>query len=174
MFKKFRVWNFKRLFLNTSEKGDYHRFGQITLQNIGIIIDSRIDNKENIERKIFSLFGPKSQFSFLYYIAEKNKNIDSEKYFYCVDDINWFYIPKNDAIQSFLSKKYDVMLLFSFENSLHLQYIVNKSEAILKIGYFTSNIIENLFDISLETKKDTISYISEINKTLKIITNTKN
>lgn len=174
MFKKFRIWNFKRLFLNTSEKGDYHRFGQITLQNIGVIIDSRIDNKENIEKNISSLFGNKSYFSFLYFIADKKKNIDSEMSYYCLDDINLFYIPNNDVIQNFLSKKYDVMLLVSFENSLHLQYIVNKSEAIFKIGFSTTNIINSLFDICLETKSDTNSYLSEINKTLKIITNTKN
>jgi hypothetical protein len=173
MLNNFRLWNFNRILKNSTKVGDYHRFGQIVLQKVGVIIDTEIDIPFNeLQKNVKALFGSNANYNFLYFIPQKKKMVDSEHPYYCLDDINWSYIPNNNEISEFLSTKYDVLILLSFNIKPHLKYIVTKADAIFKAGYTGTNDAIDLFDIGLESKPVFNSFIKELDKSIKIITNT--
>lgn len=70
------------------------------------------------------------------------------------NDLNWYYKPSGDAVDSFYAQDPDILFDLTRNVPLELQYLVQLSNARFKIGIFTEE--ENDYDlmINLTEKKD--------------------
>lgn len=75
-------------------------------------------------------------------------------------DLNWYMKPTGEAVETFYANEPDMMVDFTRESSLELQFLVQLSTARFKIGKFTE--LENDYDlmINLTDQKD-ISFLAE-------------
>ena len=75
-------------------------------------------------------------------------------------DLSWYLMPKGEAVDAFYSKDPDILVDFTMDVPLELQYLVHLSTARFKIGCFTEQ--ENDYDlmINLSERKD-IQYLAE-------------
>jgi len=75
-------------------------------------------------------------------------------------DLNWYLKPSGEAVEAFHAKEADLLFDFTMDLSLGTQFLVQLSNAQLKIGCFTEE--ENDYDlmISLNENKD-VGFLAE-------------
>jgi uncharacterized protein DUF6913 len=86
-------------------------------------------------------------------------------------EINFFQIPKSLDVQDFIDKEFDVLLHFSLEEDLELEYISALSKAKMRVGKYSSDKLF-CYDLMIDEKKQpkTIEEIIPVfNKYLKMI-----
>lgn len=75
-------------------------------------------------------------------------------------DLNWYMKPTGETVDSFYSKDPDIMVDFTRETPLELQFLVQLSTARFKIGMFTEQ--ENDYDFMINlTERNDISYLAD-------------
>lgn len=74
-------------------------------------------------------------------------------YFFNQHDINWLSIPKNDYLNKFVQKKFDILIDLSDDNMFTLKYISGLSVAKLKVGKYSKEH-EKIMDLMINAKKD--------------------
>lgn len=77
-------------------------------------------------------------------------------------DLNWYLKPTGEVVDTFYEKKPDMMVDFTREPTLELQFLVQLSAASFKIGSFTEQ--DNDYDlmINLTDHKDTGTLAEQI------------
>jgi len=77
------------------------------------------------------------------------------RYLSCIrkHETDLFYIPKSDETQSFIDKKFDVLIDINFDKLFTLRYITILSNALFKVGLFESEDNSSPFDLMIEIKK---------------------
>lgn len=77
------------------------------------------------------------------------------------NDLNFFFIPKKDELEDFISTPYEILIDINFNNRFPLYYITSLSKAEFKIGA-GNTINDNSVDMTIELKdKTNIKYYLE-------------
>ncbi len=88
-----------------------------------------------------------------------------------VNDLNWWGIPRPEAIQDFMSVQFDLLLSIALKQNFVLDYITALTPAKFKVG--TSNLETNYFDLNINIGenqdtmflvKQQIFYLAQLNK----------
>jgi Family of unknown function (DUF6913) len=88
-------------------------------------------------------------------------------------EINFFQIPNSQDVQDFINKEFDVLLHFSKEEELELEYISALSKAKMRVGKYNAEKLY-CYDLMIEGQNQTESIgdlIPVFNKYLKMIKN---
>ena len=72
--------------------------------------------------------------------------------FFSRKNINWYGKPKNENVDDFISKKFDLLIDLSLENDYPLEYIAAMSLAKFKVGRFTSE--KGDYDFMIDVNKN--------------------
>lgn len=90
--------------------------------------------------------------------------------FFTKSEINWKHEPQADSAKQFIENSYDILIDLEKEPSLPLQFIISRSKAAFKVGYY-HNEREELYDLMLKTSDQTTfdQYINQVNHYLKRI-----
>lgn len=86
------------------------------------------------------------------YVNHRNKDpqyiSDGHNAYISKQDFNWLNQPKDPLIDEFISKKFDILLVLTYQNWFPVHYISSLSQAHFKVG--KSGISEPNFDLTLE------------------------
>ncbi len=75
-------------------------------------------------------------------------------------DVNWYFKPSGEAVESFYAQDPDILVDFTRESPLELQFLVKLSKAQFKISSFTE--LENDYDLMINlTKQHDIGYLAD-------------
>ena len=83
-------------------------------------------------------------------------------------DINIFHIPKTEEAESFIDKKFDVLIDMNSDNVFTLTYISTLSKASFKVGLPNNDSDNSPFDLIIELKKP-VKAEEYLNLTLKYL-----
>jgi hypothetical protein len=72
--------------------------------------------------------------------------------FFSRKNINWYGKPKNENVDDFINKKFDLLIDLSLENDFPLEYIAAMSMAKFKVGRFTSD--QGDYDFMIDINKN--------------------
>ena len=76
------------------------------------------------------------------------------------NDLNWYLKPTGESVDAFYNLNPDLMVDFTREVPLELQFLVQLSDARFKIGTFTEK--ENDYDLMINlTEQSDIAYLAE-------------
>ena len=76
------------------------------------------------------------------------------------NDLNWYSKPTGEAVDAFYALNPDILVDFTMEVPLALQFLVKLSTAHFKVGSFTEQ--ENDYDLMINlTEQTDIGYLSE-------------
>ncbi len=98
----------------------------------------------------------KINLSILGYVDSK-KLIDHYLYrkgfdFFSRNDLNWFYKPKSEIIDTFIEQPFDILINLSLEHYYPIQYIVALSKAGFKVGRYSPD--ESYLDMMIDIEKE--------------------
>lgn len=75
-------------------------------------------------------------------------------------DLTWYMKPKGETVDAFFSKDPDLLIDFTFDMPLELQFLVQLSSARFKVGCFTER--ENDYDLMINlTERHDLSYLAD-------------
>lgn len=84
--------------------------------------------------------------------------------YFLKSDLNWWYEPDCDQVDSFVSRPYDILINLERSPSLPLEFIQAKSNAALKVGYYRADR-EAHFDLMLDLPERATfdEYVKQVN-----------
>ena len=81
-------------------------------------------------------------------------------YFITRNDLTWYMKPSGEAVDAFYALDPDMLVDFTLDVPLELQFLVQLSTARFKIGCYTEN--ENDYDLMINlTKQQDIGFLAE-------------
>ena len=127
------------------------------VKNIGIVWDAeKIDDFACLSRFYQKMNEKKTDVKILGYFPGNNlpDKYTAIRYLSIIkkEELNIFYHPVSDESNTFVSKKFDVLIDINFKKLLPLQYISSMSHAGLKVGLFEPKIKNTPFDLMMEVK----------------------
>ena len=72
--------------------------------------------------------------------------------FYCQEDLNWTYLPKNSNVDKFIEPSLDLFVDLTLEQHLPTSYVARLSKSTFKVGAKNAN--ENAYDLFFDIEKD--------------------
>ncbi len=134
-------------------------------KRIGIVFNSDNENDRKTAKEL-DLFFTQShvQVQLLGYSRFKNNksNLLSDKSHDYIhpQDFNWFYSPKNPAINNFIQHHFDILINLYQDSEFEVEYIVKLSNAGFKVGcaHLDNTMHDLMIDVS--KNKDDSSYLS--------------
>ncbi len=90
--------------------------------------------------------------------------------FYCNNDLNWYYKPKNELINQFIDQEFDILFDLSIRDYFTVKYVGSLSKAAFKIGKQTENAYQDLV-IDVNKNKSIEYLIEQIKHYLNILNN---
>lgn len=90
--------------------------------------------------------------------------------FYCNNDLNWYFKPKNELVDQFINQEFDILFDLSIKEYFSVNYVGSLSKASFKIGRQSENAYQ---DLLIDIKgNNTIEYlIEQIKHYLNILNN---
>lgn len=104
---------------------------------------------------------------------EGNAVLDAFSYqkgfsFIAKKDFNWLGIPQGEILESFLARRFDILINLVIEDSFTVDYIASLSLAKFKVGRLSNNDYYDLtIDISMNNRLD--FFISQVKHYLSVI-----
>jgi len=90
--------------------------------------------------------------------------------FYCNKDLNWYYKPKNEIVEQFISQDFDILFDLSIDEYFTIKYIGTLSKAQFKVGKNNTNSYHDMvFDINQNKSIDYL--VEQIKHYLSILNN---
>jgi hypothetical protein len=133
-------------------------------KTVGIIFDASEQNTEKHVVDCINTLIKKHDVTVeaIGFISNKKKleavPTDENIVYFSKHDFTWYGVPKSNFLQTFISKKFDVLLNISIHSSYPFEYITQLSNADFRIGTYT-DIIKN-HDLMINIKKEkTIDYL---------------
>jgi hypothetical protein len=140
----------------------------VTLSNankIGILFDSKSSKSIQETKFLLKYFLNRNiEVNVLGFInSSKKDNIHIATIhtnYFNLNDVNIFGVPNSNKINTFLNKKYDILINLSLTNSFVTKYIALLSTAKYKVGVYENN---NLFyyDLMFKLKIQSLNYFIE-------------
>jgi hypothetical protein len=90
--------------------------------------------------------------------------------FYCKTDLNWYYKPKNEIIEQFVNREFDILFDLSLNDYFTVNYTGSLSKASFKIGVQKENAYQDLV-IDVNKNKSVEYLIEQIKHYLTILNN---
>lgn len=90
--------------------------------------------------------------------------------FYCDNDLNWYYKPKNELIDQFIDQEFDILFDLSIKDYFTVNYVGSLSKAAFKVGKQTENAYQDLV-IDVNKNKSIEYLIEQIKHYLNILNN---
>ncbi len=175
--KRFRQWVantlLKRKLKSFSRKKQY--FAWDDFKTIGILC--RIENEgdfNSIKNIAASFKKSGKEVQVVAYIPEKiipDYLVSSGLgYFFNMNDISAFLIPKSDFVHGFMESSPDILLDLSFSSSFVIKYILALSRAKMKIGN-PDESKKAFYDLilSVEDEKDKVHFVEQMKYYLNVI-----
>lgn len=177
MFRKIRI----RIGKYYLRKEQEHRQRNCKLMNLGeakkIGILYTLDDVPDYERVsdfVTRLQGDHKEVKALGFVKNKNlvqRFLPKLSYdFFSRRDLTWFYKPIHNQVRDFIEKEFDLLIDLSIGDNFPLTYISGLSNALLKVGCFSS---ENIcyYDLMIDPKPTMSSdeYLGQIQHYLTII-----
>jgi len=139
-------------------------------KSIGIIFNATQQiSFEIVKDLVKKLSGKNHEIEVLGYVDTKQL-IDHYLYrkgfeFFTRKQLNWYFKPIEENVQSFIKKPFDLLLDLSLDNPYPLKYIVAFSEAKFKVGRYSENCkyLDLMIDISKENEA-MMALKEEVNK----------
>ena len=120
-------------------------------------------NERNIDLTILAYYPGK----------ELPNQLTAIRYLTCMrkKDINFFYRPVSGEAESFITKKFDVLIDINFERLFPLYYITALSSSKFKVGLFDNGIAAGSLDLMMDLKKPVKidNYLNEVINYLEMI-----
>lgn len=124
---------------------------------------------EIVKEMVKNLSVKKNKIDVLGYVDSKNL-IDHYLYrkgfeFFTHKQLNWYYKPVEETVDSFIKKKFDILIDLSLDDPYPIQYIIALSKARFKVGRYTegNEYLDMMIDI--EKEKEAMKNLKrEINK----------
>ncbi len=100
-----------------------------------------------------------------YYIPKLKMDLITKK------EINFFEKPKRAIVEDFIKKKFDLLVVFSANDHLPIDYIAGRSHANFKAGYYKDEMVK-VFDLMIKKNErmnkytfyqTIINYLNDIN-----------
>jgi len=134
-------------------------------KSIGLVFNSDNENDRKTAKDL-ELFFTKShvQVQLLGYSRFKNNqsNLLSDKNHHYIhpQDFNWFYQPKNPAINNFIQNPFDILINLYQDGEFAIEYIIKLSNAGFKVGcaHLDNTMHDLMIDVS--NNKGDSSYLS--------------
>jgi len=175
--KKFRQWMADIILKRKlkSVKREKHYFSWDDFRSIGIL--TRMESEDDYKKiKVIASQLKKSgkEVQVIGYVPDKiipSYLISSGiGYFFNMNDLNSFLIPKTDFINGFIDSEPEVLLDLSFSSSFVIKYIVGLSRAKMKIGN-TDEIKSSFYDLMLqiEDESDVNHFLEQVKYYLSVI-----
>ena len=146
------------------------------VKNIGIVWDaSKTDDFAGLSRFYQKMRERNIEVKILGYFPGKNlpDQYTAIRYLTCIrkKEINFFYHPVSSETETFVRKKFDILICINFNKLFPLQYISSLSNAGFKVGLFESETVNPPFDLMMEVKNpvDVEYYLNQIIHYLEII-----
>jgi hypothetical protein len=139
-------------------------------KTIGILFNATHQiSFEIVKEMVKGLSNRKNKIDVLGYVDSKNL-IDHYLYrkgfdFFTHKQLNWYYKPVEETVNSFIDKKFDILIDLSLDDPYPIQYIVALSKARFKVGRYTEDneFLDMMIDI--EKEKEAMKKLKyEINK----------
>ena len=117
----------------------------------------------------------KTDVKILGYFSGKNlpNQYTAIRYLSCYQkkELNIFYQPVSPETNTFVSKRFDVLIDINFKKLLPLQYISSLSNAGFKVGLFESETRNSPFDLMMELKSpvNVEDYLNQVMHYLEMI-----
>lgn len=90
--------------------------------------------------------------------------------FYCKTDLNWYYKPKNEIIEQFVNREFDILFDLSLNDYFTVNYTGSLSKASFKIGVQKENAYQDLV-IDVNKNKSVEYLIEQIKHYLTLLNN---
>lgn len=104
--------------------------------------------------------------------ADYNSKLEFD--FFCKKDLTKLYRPHGTIIKNFIEEDYDIVIELTNEIIVPLRYMLIKSRAKFKVGFYSEEN-EPYFDMMINTGKsfNMVDFIDQVNHYLKIINKRK-
>lgn len=139
------------------------------VKNIGIVWDaSKIEDLTFLSKFCQKMNENKTEVKVLGYFPGDNlpNKYTAIRYFSIIKntELNFFYHPVSSESNSFIKKRFDVLIDLNFNKLLPLQYISSLSDAGFKVGLFDPEIKNTPYDLLMEIKKpiDVEDYLNQV------------
>lgn len=129
-----------------------------TAKTIGILFDATQQISFEIVKELVKDLGKnKTKVEVLGFVDSKHL-IDHYLYrkgfnFFTQKELNWYYKPVGENVQSFIKKPFDILLDLSLENPFPVNYILACSQAKFKAGRYCQDQVFLDFMIDIEKEK---------------------
>jgi hypothetical protein len=159
LFKKIRLKIGDAILKNKvaarKRKKHYSNINQV--KKIGIVWDaSKIDDFACLTRFYQKMHENKTDVKIMGYFPGKNlpNQLTAVRYLSIIkkEELNIFYHPVSSDTNTFVSKRFDVLIDMNFKKLLPLRYISSLSNAGLKVGLFDSENGNAPFDLMMDLK----------------------
>lgn len=139
------------------------------ISSIGLLVDETyfLHTAELIQ-EICNFGIKKSQIDVVCFLDKKKKDCVDDVLYFTNNDVTWSCGIKNEKLQDFASKPYDLLLSYYDIEKAPLVLVTFLSKASLKVGFQTAHKKANHLVIN-EFAENYKSYVSELFKYLKII-----
>ncbi len=147
-----------------------------TAKTVGIIFNATSEDSYTITKQFVKYLESKNlDVERLGFVDSKElkdfyHQTDKAKYF-SKKNINWYGKPKNEDVDKFINKEYDILIDLSLISEYPIVYIASLSKAKFKVGRYSgkSNFLDFMIDISQKpTHEFLISqikrYLEQLNK----------
>ncbi len=102
-----------------------------------------------------------------FYNDKEEHEKEAEFKYYTKKDLNWFYVPGKADVKGFVGEKFDILVNFISEPSVHSEWIMTLSHAKFRVGRYT-NSTDSLDLMIDEKKKDPAHFIGLVDMYLKM------
>ncbi|HEX2969213.1 MAG TPA: hypothetical protein VHO46_08900 [Bacteroidales bacterium] len=128
------------------------------VKKIGIVWDaSQVDDFAYLSKFCQTMNEKQVEVKIIGYYAGKNlpDRYTAQRYLNCLrrEEVSFFYLPVSYEAESFINKRFDVLIDINFKNLLPLKYISSLSNAALKVGLSEHEKSGNGFDLMIDLKK---------------------
>ena len=130
-----------------------------TAKSIGILFDATdAASRNKVLDYVQKLINKGKQVNLLSFVKKKKKDLNFPFKFFTLQDVSWKMIPENNAINQFISKRFDILISLYLPTQKEklvnkpLEYISALSKANFRVGPFCGNT--NSFDLIIDTPKN--------------------
>jgi hypothetical protein len=152
---------------NKSKKGSLQIAKNI--KTVGILVNEHSSfNFEALKKLQREIGSGSSNFQVLTYKESKENYNELRGIIFNEKDIAWNGKIKSDEINSFLNESFDMLIDYTFSNTIPKKFLATISKAKFKVGY--ANIDDRMYDLMINvTEDDTNKFNTELIKYLKIL-----
>lgn len=178
LFKTIRLKIAKALLKNKLEKTNRKVFySNLNLvKTIGILWDaSKPDEFTCLSRFYQKMHERNIEVKILGYYPGKDlpDQLTAIRFLTCIkkDEITFFYNPASAESESFINKRFDVLIDVNFKKQFPLYYISSLSHAAFKVGLLDAETGNNPYDLMMEIKSpvDVDNYLNQVVQYLEMI-----